>query len=105
MSTPFELGQRVRMTGTLAKAKGWDGATQRTSWTESALPTNGAYPVAREYPEGVIVGKRTVADGTTSYEEFGGVFTPTKHHEVWLVAFHLRRLPVACTTDQLEATS
>ena len=99
MTAAFELGQPVHMTGTTVKIRCQD----RTLYQPAPLPSTGRYGDDSRITDGIVVGKRTVAEGRTSYEEWGGHFTPDRHFEVWLIAFGLRRRPVMCTEDQLEA--
>lgn len=102
----YSLGQRVTMTGTAVKHHD-DQA--RTLYIESTLPQSQRYPAENNitYTEGVIVGWRTTVEGKTypaSYDE-QSIFmqTPGSAKRVWLVAFDLRRKPVMCFDNQVEA--
>lgn len=99
----FQLGQRVKISGTAKKHRTYAQIT----FIESGLPEwNDAWGKSRTIHEGVIVGSRTVASGTQFYEdEYGTGFqqdTGTARR-VWLVAFHLRRKPIMCFDHQIEA--
>ena len=57
-------------------------------------------PVDHELRHGIVVGKRTLANGWLD----GGygeptVFVPEEHLTAWLVAYHLRRKPVLTLLD------
>lgn len=102
MSTTFQLGQRVKITGTAYLRKN----ASPEQWDEAPLPTLNISPTPVTYDTGVIVGSRTVMNGWT----YGGydepvTFTPAHGtaRQVWLVAFHLRRKPVMCFDHQLAA--
>lgn len=51
--------------------------------------------------EGIIVGKRTLADGTVAYDEDGRHFTAESHFEAYLVAFNMRRAPVLALKEHI----
>lgn len=112
----FELGQRVRFTGTVKKIRGVNG---RITFERAPLPARIGYSLGfdeelgrnrwlREehpYADGVIVGYRHVGDGTAEshFEDdfFGrGQQVTTWVQDkgaaklVWLVSFDLRRNPV-----------
>lgn len=102
MSNTFQLGQRVKITGTAYLRKN----ASPEQWDEAPLPTLNIAPTPVTYDTGVIVGSRTVMNGWT----YGGydepmTFTPAHGtaRRVWLVAFHLRRKPVMCFDHQVEA--
>lgn len=124
MST-FQLGQRVTISGTVEKVRdrvNWtpkDGVhiyrEARADWaTIKALPSTPVWGRLRTHLveaatpalEGVIVGKRTMAQGLTetSHDEWP-VFLMCETIQVWLVAFHLSRKPVMCFENQIEATA
>lgn len=57
------------------------------------------------YMEGVIVGWRTLANGTVEYGndwDAGDEFRPTEHFKAYLVAFDMRRKPVYVLPEDLE---
>lgn len=105
----FALGQKVRITGTAVKRKEWSGFSRGAlTYVEGPTPTRRYWTreglVVEPYTEGAVVGYRTVQDGTAEYED-GAMFTPKEGtaQRVWLVAFDLRRTPVACFTHQVSA--
>lgn len=125
MTTTFKLGQRVKITGTVEKQRDrttWkpeDGVhiyrEVRANWAQiKEAPTHPEYGllrtrlIAADLPaiaEGVIVGKRTMAQGITDpggWDE-PSCFLPGETTQVWLVALHLRRKPVMCFDYQIEA--
>lgn len=124
MSNTFHLGQRVKITGIVEKKRdhlSWSPKDRvhvfrevQERWAElKDLPGNSQYGMLRTrlveteatITEGVIVGKRTMAQGFT-YAEYwpeSNCFLPCATSQVWLVAFHLRRKPVMCFDHQVEA--
>lgn len=102
MSADYALGQRVRFTTYLVR-----GYKSGSSWMDPA--TKFWTPedrLGKPNPggEGVIVGRRTLADGTVRYlGEDGTTFTPSRHYTAWLVAFDLRRKPVHVLPEHLTA--
>lgn len=76
----YKLGQRVRYSAWVVKRKG--GAA--TKWARI-----GPFTVVLT---GIIVGKRTVAEGETTYwDDAGYEFKASKHISVYLVAPNLSR--------------
>lgn len=102
--TSLELGQRVRMTGTVRKAH--TGAVgSRTEYLDAPVPGTGRQGDGHTFTDGVIVGKRTVVTGTTHryYDEPSYfVSDPDSARTVYLVAFHLRRKPAMCWPEQVH---
>ena len=100
----FQLGQRVRMSGTVAKVRaGFQGS--ETRYRDADLPGTGIYGDDRVFSEGIVIGKRTVIEGRTVYSSYdGAVFMAEQGsaRPVWLVAFHLSRKPAMCSAEQLE---
>ena len=100
--TPFSLGERVQMSGTVKKVH--DGA--RTEFVEAQLPYKLSYERHKiELPEGIIIGSRTVQPGRTVYDQWGGnEFRPDigEAKRVWMVMFDLHRKPVMCFDHQIE---
>lgn len=98
----FKLGDRVTISGTTSKIKEYPSVTYKES---SRLPVRHNYPDDKFFSEGVIVGSRTVQDGTTSNEEESGgyIFRPERGtaRRMWIVAFDLRMKPVMCSDDQV----
>ncbi len=75
MPNKYRLGQQVTYKAIMYRHKGSTEAT----WQRA--PVSGA---------GIIVGKRTMSDGYTSYHpDEGHFYHPTKHHSFWLVAHNL----------------
>lgn len=104
----MKLGQRVKITGTAKKDKGYEsysGGRFLTTYVDGPLPKIWNRDGGTMYDEGVIVGRRTVQDGETRYEYDGlPVFKQTigTAKPVWLVAFDLRYKPVMCFEHQVE---
>ncbi len=100
----FGLGERVTITGTARKVKTFIGFSRgHISWQEGDLPVRHNWPEPKQYNEGVIVGQRTVMDGTAHYDE-GAMFDPSvgSARNVWLVAFDMRMKPAVCFDHQVE---
>lgn len=97
----YQLGQRVRISGTAVKAHDYG----TTVYREGPLPSLLAYPKSKEYNEGVIVGARTTIEGEAWHDDNGRNFSPNKGtaKHVWLVAFEMRRKPVMCFDHQVSA--
>lgn len=100
----YQLGDRVTMTGTVAKIH----EEEWTRFRESGVPTRIAYPEDKTYTSGVIVGSRTVQEGTrwTDHDDDWGYcsgYAPKgEARRVWIVAYDLRRNPVMCFDDQIS---
>lgn len=103
----YQLGDHVTMTGTVQKVHEEDW----TRFRESGLPTRVAYPEDKIYTDGVIVGSRTVQEGTrwtdsvddgwgASY--YSGFTAKGEARRVWLVAYDLRRKHVMCFDHQIS---
>ncbi|MGV2820487.1 hypothetical protein ABZX73_06365 [Brevibacterium casei] len=100
--SPFRLGERVLMSGTVAKVR--DG--NRTEFMEARLPHKWSYTGHRiDLNEGIIIGSRTVQPGSTLYDSHeGNEFRPDigEAKRVWLVTFDMHRKPVMCFDHQIE---
>lgn len=98
--TEFQLGQRVRFTTHLRRRLGNKGTDEhRKVWS-----TTGRYPTAGEHPggEGIIVGKRKLANGDREWwDEAGYIFLPKEYLDAYLVAFDLHRKPVHVLPEHL----
>lgn len=99
----YQLGDRVTMTGTVAKIH----EEEWTRFRESGVPTRVAYPEDKIYTSGVIVGSRTVQEGTrwTDYDDDGyySAFYPKgEARRVWIISYDLRRKPVMCFDHQIS---
>lgn len=95
--TPLQLGTRVTFTHTLKRTaprsglRVWDA---RTYWLVDT---------ARGPVPGIVVGVRTLSDGTADrgWDE-PTVYTPTRHFTAYLIAFDLRRKPVLVLPEHVE---
>ena len=124
MNTTYQLGQRVKISGTVERHRDRIKFAPRNNnmvatevkelWPElKAMPDNGHDGMLRTSlietettaTEGVIVGSRTMAQGLTYDESWpeSNCFLPCETNRVWLIAFHLRRKPVMCFDHQVEA--
>lgn len=87
MSTRFELGDRVIISGQIVKTHA-DGCTQWLPMRMTTMP-------------GVIVGARTLRNGRTEWtgERFHPEGDPIR---AWQVAYSLRIRPLYCLDHQVE---
>lgn len=93
----LELGTKVR----------YDA--RRSLWREH-LPgrlrrwTSQSHGQAHSPREGIIVGKRTLANGTVDYGGWdeGTQFIPTEHFEAYQVVTNIRNKPVYVLPEDLE---
>lgn len=96
----FQLGQRVKFSTHLQRRLGNKGTDEhRKVWS-----TTGRYPSSGEHfgGEGVIVGKRKLANGDRYWEEdYGYIFEPKEYLNAWLVAWDLHRKPVHVLPEHL----
>lgn len=105
MTSEFTLGQRVRITGHTKKVKDYEAKKQGTSYPRLGLPKiNDAWGKSKEVDAGIIVGKRSVLDGSTDFEDGYSWFVPKNgtSRPVYLVAFSLKNRPVMVFPDQIE---
>ncbi|MFS0832018.1 hypothetical protein ABC337_15310 [Arthrobacter sp. 1P04PC] len=98
----LQLGQRVRFSTHLRrKTKIGEGyyADITKVWTTEAYP-------GKQYDggEGIIIGKRTLANGKNQYNGYDEpiMFIPKERISVWLVAFDINRKPVHVLPEHLE---
>lgn len=86
----FTLGDKVTFDSTLSR--GWE-APSRKVWKQTG-----------RRGQGVVIGKRTYANGRVEHYGYDGgpEFTPTEHFPVYLVVTGLRRAPVAVTPEHLR---
>lgn len=106
----FNLGDKVRMSGTVEKVRThidneFGHSTPRVEFHDGRLPLVGTGTKRQTIADGVIVGQRTVQPGRIAYGDWED---PTEFiadkgaaENVWLVAFDLRRKPVMCRTHQI----
>lgn len=106
MST-FELGQRVTFRRPLERV--WDHSRKR--WTDDPKPHLSGWDWYREARDrersGVIVGKRTLANGRVhlgSYDE-PTTFEAEERFEAYLIAYALRRKPVLVRAEHITAVN
>ena len=101
----MNLGDRVRIHGTVTKAHDWDGENQITEFLDSPPPSDWTGPKdakLRIYTEGVIVGKRNMPVGSARTQYGASVFRTTSVVPVYLVAYHMNRKHALCRPDQIE---
>jgi hypothetical protein len=100
----FELGAPVTFTHTLDRkreyvrplgpARQWEAPPGfDRKWWE-------AEPVDPWGRPGIVIGRRTLADGETHGFE-STFFRPTRHFRAYIVAWHLDRAPVLCLPEHL----
>lgn len=75
----------------------------RTGWLRTDDKHHG-YPTDLSTPlNGIIVGKRTLSDGTPLYEEYGTDFDPMGTRTAYQVAYRLDRKPINVWPEMVEA--
>lgn len=82
--------QAVTFETKLARARG-RGAPRRLSWESRPCPKT----------KGILIGIRTLADGTIEWTDEGWIFYPSARKKAGLVAFDIRRRPVLVAWEDL----
>lgn len=106
----FKLGDRVTMTGTVRKVH----EDKWTRFVERPLFPDHRAQGRPPYSEGIVVGQRTLTEGTTtSSVPASGLFgeydyEPAEFHAAtsrvaYLVAYDLYRKPCLCWPEQLQS--
>jgi hypothetical protein len=92
------LGTKVRFSTYLIRGEQESRVENSWGWHRDKLwfPTDG--PIR----EGIVVGKRTLQNGTRTLTDDGASFKATGHFPAYLVAFDLRRVPVPVRPKDLE---
>lgn len=95
----FQLGDRVAIRGTAHKIH----SDTRTIYVAAdGPPFDRAGPGrGREYPEGIVIGKRALLTGKTRYVG-EPVFRADGSVTVYVVAYSLHRKPAYCFPEQIE---
>ena len=100
----FELGQRVTFTHPLYRHTRGTNYTVHKTWEPHPY-----YADAAKQRDGIIVGKRSLANGTTQWQDYGDggmyEFIPNEYFAAYLIAFDLRRKPVYVRPEHVEALS
>jgi hypothetical protein len=107
----FTLGQRVRFTNPMKRQsvplrhieRVRKSGTTGQEYTDK-LPINKAWvpnQFAKEQ-EGIIVGKRTLANGYCSWEEWGTVHEPAEHFTAYMIVTDLRSAPVHVLPEHIK---
>jgi hypothetical protein len=93
----YQLGQRVRFTHPMYRAFRDRG----TPDVMRAWIPDGSAPER----EGIIIGKRALANGTRSWEgeEVGYVFFPKERLTAYLIAYTMHNKPVPVLPQHIEA--
>lgn len=90
---PLPLGTRITFTHPLYRRTHTANYRTRKTWEPHPYHADAA-----KQREGVIVGVRTLANGTRSWEDYGDggayEFIPDEHFTAYLIAFDLHRKPV-----------
>lgn len=97
--TDFQIGQRVIFTHPLSRRHTYNAQRNRSgrAWVPEPYDRDAATE-----QEGVIVGKRTLANGDAHFEEWVPVFTPTEHFQAYLIATDLHRKPVFVRVENVR---
>jgi len=81
----MKLGDTVRFNSKLIRTRKYIYKTDKKEWKETQFST----------PQvGILIGVRTLANGSTYYSENGCIFTPVEYFPVYMVATDLRKKPV-----------
>lgn len=105
--TDFTLGDRVAISGTVRKLKynNVQAGTTSIVYSEGPLPVKHNRYGGTVYNEGIVVGRRFVQDGTTTYHPDGTAVFKQKlgtARRVWLIAYDLRYSVAQCFDHQLQ---
>lgn len=92
----YELGQKVTFSHALSRSTTPVGAREWHSHPYEA-------DAAREQ-QGIIVGKRRLANGAVRWEEWGAEFDASEYFTAYLIAFDLRRTPVFVRPEHINPT-
>ncbi|WP_461169295.1 hypothetical protein [Arthrobacter sp. Z1-15] len=104
----FQLGQRVTYSEHLRRREagtGEFGLRPDRLWSSNAGHFSGEGWEEHRWPggEGVIVGKRTLSNGTANWLGDGGTeYVPTWHFTAYLIAHNLHRKPVYVLPEHIE---
>ncbi|UDL15850.1 hypothetical protein QEH42_gp059 [Microbacterium phage Pumpernickel] len=96
LGTPVRYDHRV-----VRRADNTETRHLRRHWVRTEVQHRDAW---RSFPtrrEGIIVGKRTYANGSISYGEYGGEFAADSYVQVYLVAWDMRKTPDAVLASDL----
>lgn len=93
----YQLGDRVTMTGTVEKVH----VDEWTRYLESPLVPDWRAQGRPPYSTGIVIGQRTLQEGTTDWFEGVADFRPKHARVAYLVAFDLYRKPCMCLPEQL----
>jgi hypothetical protein len=98
----YQLGDRVKFTHTLERRRAWiHGKHPDTGHHENTWQPQNA-PYGRF--GGLIVGRRTLADGDVTGWE-ARYFTATRRFRAYLVSWHIDKRPVWVLPEHLEFAS
>lgn len=97
--TDFKLGQRVIFTHPLKRVGTWDEEKRQAgkAWRHSRYEKK-----AQELQEGIVIGRRTLANGETQWEEEGTIFHPTEYFQAYLIATALHRKPSVVRVENVR---
>jgi hypothetical protein len=110
MSNDFVLGQRVRFTRPMSRRR----VPVRDITVEESIggcPYTRTMKINKEWTpndfipptEGIIVGKRTLSNGYSQWEEYGYEYSPATHFTAWMVVTDLRSAPVHVLPEHITA--
>lgn len=98
----YQLGQRVRYSTHIQRRHSRPGEFLGPNriWSTHAGPGMEDKPF--KGGEGIVIGKRTLTHGNTTYWGDYSEYTPAKTFTAWLVAFDLRRKPVHVLPEHIS---
>lgn len=108
----FQLGQKVRFTRPLVR-RSIPTRTMKLEETIAGAPYTRTVSINREWQgnefaqpaEGIIIGKRTLSNGYSQWEEWGMDYGPAEHFTAWLVVKDLKSKPVHVMPEHVEPTA
>jgi len=105
--TEFQLGQPVRYSRPLQRRYVFDEHEDRFNRSKKVWVEQVNYKGEPESGTGIIIGKRTLADGVNQYNGYDEpiVFLPKERFTAYLIAFDLTRKPVYVRPEHIEESS
>lgn len=100
----IEFGQRVQFTWTLHRKRSSEHDS-RGRWYHMHRWVCQRWETEPEPKptEGIVIGVRTLADGTVTHNyDSGSEFKPTRHFRAYLIAYDMRRKPVLVLPDYVH---
>lgn len=109
----FKLGQRVRFTHPMKRrtvpVRAIEADPATTTTTTGGTQYLGKRRINKEWQanafaperEGIIIGKRTLSNGYTRWEEYGTEYAPAEHFTAYLIVTDLHSKPVHVLSEHI----